>query len=286
MLQNALKSSIILKGEYMIIAITGSTGDLCSLVAKELAKQGHDLIFVDRNEEKSKKNAAQIKAAYPNAQIKTVRCDLLDPAAVDNAVKELGSLGAETLILGAGIYNVPLMTCENGFNNVFNVNFISQYRLADALAENSKSLKKIVAIGSIAHTYGKFDLSDVDYSSRKKPSKIYGNSKRVLMAALYERFYSGKIKLSVAHPGVTLTNMTNHYPKAINGFVKIGIKLFFPSPQKAIRSIVDAVYTDCGYLEWIGPSVFGVWGKPKKSALKTIKQEESRAIYQAIKDLV
>ena len=48
----------------MIIAITGSTGDLCSLVAKELAKQGHDLIFVDRNEEKSKKNAAQIKAAY------------------------------------------------------------------------------------------------------------------------------------------------------------------------------------------------------------------------------
>ena len=269
----------------MIIAITGSTGGLCSLIAKELALKGNDLILVDRNIQKSEANAAAIKKICPKAKVETVTCDLSDFNGVKAAAERLKNSGVEILLLGAGIYNVPLYKTDVGYNNVFTVNFLSQYYMADELAKDCKSLKKVVAIGSVAHNYGKFDIKDVDYSSRKKPSKIYGNSKRILMAALYERFFDGNVKLSVAHPGVTLTNMTNHYPKAINRLVKIGVKTLFPSPKKAIRAIVNAVYEDCGYLEWIGPSVFGVWGKPKKTALKTMTENESKKIYAAVKNI-
>ena len=268
-----------------IIAITGSTGGLCSLISKKLAQKGYDLIFVDRNEEKSAKNAQAVKSIAPDTDIMTIKCDLNSVEDVLNAAKTLKTLGVNILMLGAGIYNVPIEKSESGYINVFQVNFLSQYFLADYLAENCPSLEKVVAIGSVAHDFNKFDGSDVDFSTRKKASSIYGNSKRFLMAALYERFSSDRVKLSVAHPGVTLTNMTNHYPKAINGLVKAGIKIFFPSPEKAIRSIVDAVDTDCGYKEWIGPSVFGVWGKPKKSRLKTMSEEEIKAIKRATDEI-
>ena len=263
------------------IAITGSTGDLCSIVAEELAKKGYSLVFVDRNRQKSEKNAERIRSVCPGAEIEFVSCDLGDDASVAAAADILIGSGIDTLILGAGVYNVPITKGEDGFNNIFRINFLSQYRLAVRLAERCPTLRRIVAIGSVAHNYGRFDAGDPDYSRRTKPSSIYGNSKRVIMAALYKKFKDDKkIKLSIAHPGVTLTNMTNHYPKSINWLVKIGIKLLFPSPKKAARSLVLAADEECGYMEWIGPRLFGVWGSPSKKRLKTIGENEAETIYE------
>ena len=50
------------------------------------------------------------------------------------------------------------------------------------------------------------------------------------------------VKVSVVHPGVTLTDMTNHYPKAINWLVKIGIKCLFPNIQKASLSLIKGIF--------------------------------------------
>ena len=136
-----------------------------------------------------------------------------------------------------------------------------------------------VTIGSVAHNYSKINEGDIDFSGAKKPSKIYGNSKRFLMFSLFELFEQEKVMLSVVHPGVTLTNMTNHYPRAINWLVKLGIKLFFPSPKKAVRSIVWGTSKETPYHTWIGPRVFDVWGNPKLKKLKTCSRTESKIIF-------
>ena len=262
-----------------LIAITGSTGGLGRLISNELAKE-NDLVLVDRNINKSRALADEIKAACPDANIDFVTCDLADFNSVKNAVNGLIGRDIDVLLLNSGVYNVPLYTCDTGYNNVFQINFVSQYYMARRLIEENPHLQKVVITSSVTHRYGHLDESDVDYSTRKKSSKIYGNSKRFLTFSLYEYFKSHLDKqLAVAHPGVTLTNMTNHYPKLINPIVKVGIKLLFPSPKKAIRSIVRAAtYDACGYMEWIGPSVFDVWGKPKKSLLKSCTPDESRRI--------
>ena len=262
-----------------IIAITGSTGGLGCLLAENLAKK-YDLILVDRNFKKSSELAERVKETCPDASVALVTCDMADFESVRAAAKTLAEMKADVLLLNAGIYNVPIEKLSSGYNNVFQVNFLSQYYLATYLAEHSKSLERVVAVSSIAHRYGKTDERDIDFSSRKRASKIYGNSKRFLTFALYEFFkgFDGKAKLSIAHPGVTLTNMTNHYPKFINPIVKLGIKLLFPSPKKAIGSILRAVEEDVGYMEWIGPGVFDVWGAPKKSALSSCSAKESERI--------
>lgn len=261
------------------IAITGSTGGLGERICNVLAKNGYDLVLVDRNPEKSRKNAERIKNKFPSVNIESVVCDLEKIESVKDAADKLKNIGIDALVLNAGIYNVPLRKCDSGYNNVFQVNFISQYYLARKLAETAPPLKKVIAMSSVAHDFSKTDLKDVDFSTRSSQAKIYGNSKRYLTFSLFELFERVlDVKLCVVHPGVTLTNMTNHYPKAINWLVKIGIKLFFPSPEKAIRCVKKALGEDCARLEWIGPSVFNVWGKPKKSVLKTATEEEIKTI--------
>ena len=138
---------------------------------------------------------------------------------------------------------------------------------------------KCIVVGSIAHNYSKIDESDIDFSSRKKHSKIYGNSKRYLMFSAYELFKNSSIKLSVVHPGITLTNMTSHYHKSINWLVKCGVKLFFPSPKIAALNILFGMFNSTSYHEWIGPKIFNIWGLPKKKKLKKCSLDESNKIF-------
>ena len=106
------------------------------------------------------------------------------------------------------------------------------------------------------------------------------------MFSLHELFKDiDDIDLAIVHPGVTLTNMTNHYPKAINWLVKMFIKLFFPPPKKACLSVVLGTSKCCNYLEWIGPKIFGVWGTPKISKLKTCNNEECKEIYEIAENI-
>lgn len=259
-----------------IIAITGATGGLGSKLCFTFAKMGYDLIFIDRNLQKSEKLANTIKEKYPNTKIKNITCDLQNLKDVKNTIQILKTIPFNVLILNSGIYNVPKITLESGYNNVFQVNFLSQYILVRKLLEENVKFEKLIAIGSIAHNYSKINLNDIDFSSNSKPSLIYGNSKRFLMFGLYELFKNeNNVKLSIAHPGVTLTNMTNHYHKSINWLVKIGIKALFPSPKKASKNIISALYNDCSYFEWIGPKIFNIWGSPKKKKLKTCSEKES-----------
>ena len=106
------------------------------------------------------------------------------------------------------------------------------------------------------------------------------------MFSLFELFKEEKdVTLSICHPGITLTNMTNHYPKAINWLVKIGIKLIFPNPKKACRSIVYALEISTPYHYWIGPKIFNVYGKPKIKKLKTCSIAESEKIYKIAENI-
>ena len=162
--------------EYKKIALTGSTGGLGVKICDILAKRGSDIVLVDRNREKSEQNAKRIKEINPEINVEFVSCDLADLNSVKRAKDELIAIGVDALILNSGIYKVPLKVCDSGYNNVFQVNFISQYYLARSLWEESKSLKKIIVTSSIAHDFTKIDENDVDFSKRKANSKIYGNS--------------------------------------------------------------------------------------------------------------
>ena len=257
------------------IAITGSTGGIFKELCKKLISDNYDLILVDRNKEKSEENRRELLELKSSANIELLTADMADFNSVKKVTEELKKCDFDYLIIGAAIYNVPLKKLELGYNNVFQVNFISPYYMVKELL-SVKDIKVIVT-SSIAYNYEKTKEDDIDFSNNKKASHIYGNSKRFLMFSLMKE-YESLDKVRFAHPGITLTKMTNHYPRSINWLVKIGIGLIFPKPKKACLNIYEAIKNATPYMSWIGPKYLNLYGKPTVKKNLKISEEEINSI--------
>lgn len=262
------------------IAITGSTGGIGQELCLHLASLGADLILLNRNLKRSETQGQCIKQRFPNIQIEILTVDLEDIRSVKNATQLLKEIPLDGFIHNAGAYSIPRKICETGYDNVFQINFVSPYYMIRELKPQILARKgRIVAVGSIAHNYSKIDGNDMDFSTYKAASKVYGNAKRHLMYGLLELFCEESTgALSITHPGITFTNITAHYPKVIFALIKHPMKIIFMKPQKAALCVLDGLFEVCDNHQWIGPRIFDIWGLPKKKSLKTATAEERRQI--------
>jgi NAD(P)-dependent dehydrogenase (short-subunit alcohol dehydrogenase family) len=271
--------------EGKTVAISGATGGIGRELCRFFCSLSASIILIDRNKERSEALRRALSKEFSGVSLKAYYLDLEDISATRDLAKVLQSENIDYLVLNAGAYKIPRRKGENGFENVFNINFVSPYILANALLPNIKSRGgKVIAVGSIAHNYSKIDVSDVDFALRSAPSKIYGNAKRYLMYSLWS-LEEYRDNINIAHPGIAVTNITSHYPKVIYAIIKYPMKIIFMSPKKACLSILYALFTNTRKNEWIGPRVFDVWGLPTKRILKTCSKEEAEKISELAKEI-
>ena len=258
------------------VAISGATGGIGRELCAYLAALGAALILLDRNAERSRALRVSLTERFPTLSVETVPVDMEKLDTVKRAADVLLEKGVDYLVLNAGAYSIPRRITEAGYDNVFQINFVAPYYLARQLLPMISAREgRIVAVGSIAHGYSVTDPSDVDFRTRRRASLVYGNAKRHLMLALPAIAERG---ISVTHPGITQTNITAHYPRLVYAVIKYPMKVIFPSPKRAARSILRGLFEDTAAGEWIGPRVLDVWGVPKKSRYKTISEEERRRV--------
>ncbi len=259
------------------IAISGSTGSLGNEAVKKLVKD-YNLILINRNIEKSEKQKQELLKINPNALIDIIICNMEDFNSVKTATDKLIDLKIDYLIINAGVLTKEKHLTNFNYDNVFTTNFISPYYIINRLKENNLPNKKVIVLGSVSQKWAKLDINDIDYRNYKSKNKRYANSKRFLMASLMELYKDNLYKFSIAHPGITLTNMTKNYNKFIKIFIIVFMSLLFQGKKKASRSIIKAIDTNTSYLEWIGPHIFGVYGKPKVCKIKHLKIDEIKEI--------
>ena len=271
--------------ENKTVAISGATGGIGHELCRHLASLGADLLLLDRNSERSNAWIEKLKTEFPALNAKHLRLDLADFDTVKAVTEELLKSTPDYLIFNAGAYHVPRYTTSVGHDNVFQINFLAPYYMARTLLPAMKEKSgRIVAVGSIAHNYSHIDLNDIEFLTRTQSSKVYGNAKRFLMFSLFGLDESETV--AVAHPGITLTNITAHYPKVIYALIKHPMKVIFMSPRRASLSILSAMVQDAEKNEWFGPSLFDVWGLPKKKLLRTCSDEEAKQICQMAAEMI
>lgn len=258
------------------VAISGSTGGLGQALCAYLADLGASLVLVDRCRERSEAHRERLISRNKNISVSCITVELDDPYSVRCAAEELKSYPVDVFICNAGAYSIPRKICDSGYDNVFQINFVSPYMLIEALMPTLRQRDgRVVVVGSVAHRYSRSDPSDMDFSTRKRASLVYGNSKRYLMFVLAEKFRDEpKVGFAVTHPGITFTNITAHYPKPIFTIIKHPMKVIFPSTKKACLSVLRGVFEDTWGEEWIGPALFDVWGMPKKKKLNSLTAGE------------
>lgn len=270
------KNTSSLKGKT--VAISGATGGIGTTLCYYLAYLGANLICLDRSPDKSNRLIADLMLKYPNLSARHITVDLENIDTVVTAAEQLKQLDIDYLILNAGAYKIPRHKCDTGYDNVFQINFVSPYYLARELASLIKEKGgRVVAVSSIAHNYSKININDIDFSGVKASSKVYGNAKRFLTFSLYGLFNNDKT-LSVVHPGITFTNITNHYPTLVFALIKHPMKIIFMKPQKAALSVICGIFNSTKSNEWIGPRLFNIWGLPKKQPLNTCNINEIKQI--------
>ena len=268
------------------IAITGSTGGLGKEICEYLAFLNATLILLDRNEERSIKFAEYLISKY-NIAVHCINIQLDDINSVKFATSELLKYNINYFIHNAGAYSIPRKICTTGYDNVFQINFVSPYYMIKKLLPSLKNNNgRVVVVSSIAHNYSKFDVNDIGFKTRKKASLVYGNSKRFLTFALHKLFHNeNNVTLSITHPGITFTNITSHYPKLIFAIIKYPMKIIFHSTKKAALSILYGIFNKTEYNYWIGPKYFNIWGLPKTKRINTATEDEILKIYEIAEEI-
>lgn len=267
-----------------VVAITGAAGGLGSIVTRYLLQLNANIIMLDCNAEKMEALKKQLCTEFPVAEIDAIKIDFSRLRSVNDVAVMLAERRVDCLILNAGVYNIPLVDGDLGYNNVFQINFIGQYLFVKKMLPVLQKTKgKVVAVSSIAMTYAKLNESDVDYKTCAKSTKIYGNSKRFLTFALSELFKDrDDVHLSIVQPGITLTPMTNAQNKRLTGLI---MKLFFPKPEVAALNIVKGVFENIEHNQWIGPKIARVWGRPTITSLPESTAEERAKIFNIAENI-
>ena len=264
-----------LKGKT--VAVTGSTGGLGKALCHYLSYLDAHLILIDRNRQRAEALQKELTQTYGDISITLLTADMADMASVKTVTERLKSHAPDVLICNAGAYSIPRKICDTGYNNVFQINFVSPYYMIRALEPTlAQKQGRVVIVGSIAHNYSKTDPESIDFADRPAASKVYGNAKRYLMYALCERSREmTDVSYSITHPGISFTGITNHYPKVIFALIKHPMKVIFMKPKRACLAILQGLVEDCDRNQWIGPKWFDIWGLPGKRVLKTCDEKEA-----------
>lgn len=245
------------------IALTGSTGGLGGALCYLLASRGASLLLLDRNAEKQRARAEEIRAVLPNAKTECRTLDLSDPASVASLdPEEIGKI--DILIHNAGAYRLPREIGKWGADAVFETDTLAPFALTKALLPSLRASGegRVVAVSSIALSLAKTDENDADYRTRTSKMRAYGNAKRVFTAALLALGKREGVTVSVAHPGISPTGITAGYARAFRAVADPAMKLLFPSPEYACLPIALAAVCPPSVGTWCAPCILGVWGKP------------------------
>ena len=274
------KNTYSLKGKKIVI--TGATGGLGKELCFYLAYLNAELILINRNEGKATSLKNEIITKYNGAKVTLLYADFENINDVDKVCSELKIYDIDIIIHNAAVYAIERRIVGSGYLNVFQTNFVSPLYITNKLLPQLENTGgKIVVVGSIAHNYLKTNINDIDCRTYKSDALSYGNSKRYLMFYHEQLLKNSAVSFSLAHPGITFTSITNHYPDWLFRIIKYPMKVIFMKKNVAALNILKGVFENTKEGEWLSPLLFGIWGTPVVRKLKTATLAEKEQIYSS-----
>lgn len=283
--------------------ITGTTSGTGKVAAHTIASKSGRVMMLNRPSSRSDKAQQDISAAYPNADIQTLECDLQSFASVQaaaNKLQEVCSNGIYALINNAGIMAMPDEATVDGFDTQMQTNHLSHFLL-------TRELFPLLEKGAAAH--GEARIVNHSSIARKSVWKLktkylernggnlggdslgitgggrwvrYGQTKlanAAFTAALHEKLQAkeSKVKALVAHPGWANTELHTNTDKRgglfIAPLVSFLAKLFSQSEEDGALSLLScAVLPSAQSGDFWGPGSNPIASKGQANSFPLEKQ--------------
>jgi NAD(P)-dependent dehydrogenase (short-subunit alcohol dehydrogenase family) len=264
--------------------VTGATGGLGLVTARELARGGADVVLAVRDTERGDAVAERIRADAPGARVRAVRLDLADLGSVRAFVAALRPDDAplDLLVNNAGVMALPELRTADGFEMQLGTNHLGHFALTGLLLPRLLAAQdaRVVTVTSAAHRMGRLAPEDLGHlgepggSGRYRRWRAYGGSKLANLLFAFElqrrADVAGVPLLSVAaHPGFAATDLQIAGPRMEGSAARLGIarlatRLFAQSPEAGALPILFAATMPVPGGGFVGPGgPFEARGQPR-----------------------
>ena len=191
------------------IVITGASDGIGAAAARKLKADGHLVVVVGRDANKTKTVANEINAPYEIADFSELGQVTALAAALDSKYEKI-----EVLANNAGVMFGNFAKTVDGFERTFQVNHLAPFLLTHLLhTKLLASAATVVNTSSMtAKMWGQLDLTDLNNEINYDEKRAYGTAKlcNILFTKEFDRrFRISGINTVAFHPGVVSTNFAS-----------------------------------------------------------------------------
>ncbi len=257
--------------------ITGANAGTGFEAAKILLSKGAEVVMLNRNETKSNKAIADIKAQLgADAKVSLIKTDLAELSSVRHAAAEVNKSVAkiDALICNAAVAQIAKQTfTPDGFESQLGINHYGHFLLVNLLFDKiEQSNGKIVMVVSEGYKMGlkTIQFEDMNFDKNYNPMNTYCHSKLAQMIFGYElqnriKAANKNIEVYVCHPGASRTSLIRETASrrdrilfsifALLPMVQSAEKGAYPEVMCATEDNLNqaAYFGPTGTLNWSGP---------------------------------
>ncbi|MEM7621244.1 MAG: SDR family NAD(P)-dependent oxidoreductase [Pseudomonadota bacterium] len=233
--------------------ITGSTGGLGSQVVDILAKDGWDIILLNRDKDQAEQQLKSLRNSFPNQSFDSFLANLMDIEDIRRVAKDIGTAHPEITALYniAGLLTDKRIMSPQDIEGHFALNAVAPYMIIQTLKPQLKAAAMMGNPSFIASfsTSAVNNVKTLDTSKLVNPDTIgglmdaYAKTKAVLnimACSLKDELSADNIYIYSVDPGATKTQMTSD-----NGgmpwFVRLLVPLLFGDAEKQAKKLVNGV---------------------------------------------
>jgi NAD(P)-dependent dehydrogenase (short-subunit alcohol dehydrogenase family) len=208
-----------------LILITGATAGIGETASRILATQGHEIIIVGRNPQKTQSVVESIRTQTGNSSIRCLLADFSDLQQIRQLAEQVKTQfpKLDVLVNNAGTYFGKREKTKYGAEKTFVVNHLAPFLLTNLLLDHLQEHARIINVSSNAHYSGKLDLNDLNLSKFYFGLTAYQRSKLANVLFTYElarRLADTTITVNALHPGLIATDIFRRNYGILGPFIK------------------------------------------------------------------
>ncbi|SDU03385.1 NAD(P)-dependent dehydrogenase, short-chain alcohol dehydrogenase family [Pseudomonas pohangensis] len=272
------------KQDGRVAIVTGANIGLGLNTALQLAGKGCRVVLACRNLDKAAAAKAEILQQLPKAKVECLQLDLGSLKSVRAFAEKFSAKHKrlDLLINNAGIMMPPYSLSEDGFESQLAANYLGHFALTGLLLPLLEQTpgSRVVSLSSLAHNWSGMRFDDLQFSKGYNKRKAYGQSKFACLMFAYElnrRLQkTGSKTLSVAaHPGVSATNLAQHFPRILSAFMPVFGQ---SAADGALPTLYAALGEDIQGGDYCGPkNLQQMRGAPVKVGSNRASRDEAAA---------
>jgi NAD(P)-dependent dehydrogenase (short-subunit alcohol dehydrogenase family) len=247
-----------------LAVVTGANAGLGYETTLGLLRKDVKVIMACRNIDKAKKAKEKLEQEVPKGEIDILEVDLSRLASVRAFAEKFKAKyqRLDLLINNAGVMMPPYTETEDGFELQMAANYFGHFLLTGLLLPVLLDTphSRVVSLSSIAHQRGEIDFDDLQSKKSYSAIKAYAQSKLACLMFGYElqrRLEANEHKhtiSTIAHPGVSVTNLGRHLPKFVQVISPLVAPLFTHSPKKGAQPTLWAALGPADGGDYFGPT--------------------------------